>query len=154
LSRARSLIGRFSCVADTWRLSREERSRVVGLPGETSVETLLPWAIDSDLLTRVQLIVQIWLLLHQRVEDPALSRRWLRTRMDCPPFAGRAALDLMMRGQAHRARDYLGARASHIVEAEIRRACGPPGGTTAADGFRTTFIARWRQQPWTKVCLS
>lgn len=140
LSRARFVIERFNSVADAWRLSRAERSLMVALPAETCVEFLLPWVMDPGLLSRMQCIVHVWLYLHQCVDDPSLSRRWLCARVGDPPFAGQRVVDLMVNGQTEAVWEYLSSMSLQRAEAEIRRVCEPLSKSRSIDDLVITSV--------------
>lgn len=140
LAGARLLIWRFSAVADTWQLSGRERSLIVGLAPETCVEKLLPWAIDHALLTRMRSIVEFWLCLHHCADDSGLSRRWLRTRLDDPPFCGRRPLDLLVAGQVAQVRRYLESMSTHLAQAQIRQSCDRSAAEANGEGVASSVV--------------
>lgn len=95
----------FLAVADLWRMTEEERLRVLGSPSRS---TYHGWAkaarehrdvtLDLDTLTRISAFLGIYQALLILEGDEASGLRWLRAPHGAPVFAGRPPMALVADG--------------------------------------------------------
>lgn len=102
----------FRVICDKWGLTEEQRLVLLGKPGRS---TYYHWmgtktiALGPDTLERISYILGIYKALHILLPEEAADK-WIRRPNRDPLFGGRAAIDLMLRGQVAdllRVRDYL-----------------------------------------------
>lgn len=98
-------------LAKAWRLTDWEQARLLGVGTEQlkAWEMAQPDELRPDVLERMSLLLGIFRAINTLLPIPERADAWLRKPNAAPLFAGRTALDVMMRGTEglRQVRDFL-----------------------------------------------
>lgn len=92
----------FSNIAEQWRLTPAQRTRLLGLADLQELVCLFAdaGARDADrCLDRISHVMAIWRALHMLFNVPAQANGWIARPNSHPIFGGSAAIDLMTTGR-------------------------------------------------------
>lgn len=89
----------FARLADAWKLDRQERYGLLGVPGDEEYVALEQTALKKvpvDVLERVSTLLTIFETLGVLLPIPERADSWIRKPNRAPLFKGHSALDLML----------------------------------------------------------
>lgn len=95
----------FLAIADQWRLTEEQRRRVLGSPATSTYRRWrhaasdgLSFSLSGHVLTRLSNLLGIHAALSQLFSEQRSAVEWMHSPHAAPPFNGQSPLDLMTTG--------------------------------------------------------